>query len=181
MSKTDKIAKKKNNRLIVRTIILILLAAAIIYAVTNNDKGKTLSVGDMAPDFELVDLEGNTHRLSDYRGEGVFLNFWGTWCPPCKREMPHMETIHNELDGEAAHILTINIKEPQLKVERFRDQYGLTFPIMLDKTETVKEMYNFKPLPTTFIINKDGKIEQIISREMSEDEIREIMLSITPE
>lgn len=181
MSKADQIAKKKSNRLIIRTIVLILLAGAVIYAISTKDKVKSLGVGDMAPDFELVDLEGNKHRLSDYRGEGVFLNFWGTWCPPCKREMPHMEKIHNELNGDGAHILTINIKDTQLKVENFKDQYGLTFPIMRDKTESVKEIYNFKPLPTTFIINKDGEIEQIISREMSEDEIRDIMLSIRPE
>lgn len=181
MSKAEQIARKKNKRLIIRAIVLVLLASAVIYAVATKDKVKSLGVGDVAPDFELVDLEGNTHRLSDYRGEGVFLNFWGTWCPPCKREMPHMETIHNELNGDGAHILTINIKDTLKEVENFSENLGLTFPIMRDKTESVKEIYNFKPLPTTFIINPDGVIEQIISREMSEDEIREIMLSIRPE
>ena len=101
-----------------------------------------MKVGDAAPDFELVDLE-EIHRLSDYRGEGVFLNFWELGATPCKEEMPHMEKLHHEFGGDGVNILAINIKESNLKVEQFRDQYGLTFPIALDKTESVKEIYNF--------------------------------------
>lgn len=181
MSKADKLANSRKRRLFTRTIILGLLVFAVVYAIATKDKVSVLAVGDVAPDFELIDLEGNVHRLSDYRGEGVFLNFWGTWCPPCKEEMPYMETMHKEMGGDGVHILAVNIKESQLKVENFRDEYGLTFPIALDKTETVKERYNFKPLPTTFIINKDGVIEQIISRGMTEDEIRSLMLSVKTE
>ena len=174
-------ATKKRNRLIIRTIVLILLVAAIVYAIIPKDKAKVVAVGDLAPDFELVDLDGNKQRLSDYRGEGVFLNFWGTWCPPCKEEMPHMEKLHNEFEGKGVNILAINIKESDLKVETFRDQYDLTFPIAIDKTESVKEAYKFIPLPTTYLINKHGRVEQIISRGMSEDEIRSFMESIQPE
>jgi len=181
MSKVDQMAKKRRNRLVVRTVVLLLLASAIIYTIATRNSVDILKVGDAAPDFELVDLEGNTHRLSDYRGEGVFLNFWGTWCAPCKEEMPHMEKLHHEFGGDGVNILAINIKESNLKVEQFRDQYGLTFPIALDKTESVKEIYNFTPLPTTFLINKDGEIEQIISRGMSEDEMRSHMMSIQAE
>jgi len=82
MSKVDQMAKKRRNRLVVRTVVLLLLASAIIYTIATRNSVDILKVGDAAPDFELVDLEGNTHRLSDYRGEGVFLNFWGTWCAP---------------------------------------------------------------------------------------------------
>ena len=160
---------------------MLLLVTAVVYTIAMRDKVKVLAVGDMAPDFELIDLEGNKHRLSDYRGEGVFLNFWGTWCGPCKREMPHMEKQHQEFEEKGVNILAVNIKESNLKVETFRDQYGLTFPIAIDKTESVKSAYNIVPLPTTFLINKDGRIEQIITREMSENEIIHIMESIQPE
>ena len=77
MSKANQMAAKRKKRLIIRTIVLILLAAAVVFAIYSKDKVKVLEVGDKAPDFELVDLEGNKHRLSDYQGEGVFLNFWG--------------------------------------------------------------------------------------------------------
>ena len=126
----DKVrATKKRNRLIMRTVILVLLVSAVVYAVASKEKVKMLVVGDLAPDFELVDLEGNKHKLSDYRGEGVFLNFWGTWCGPCKREMPAMEKMHKEFEDKGVHILAINIKGSDLQVETFRDNYGLTFPI----------------------------------------------------
>ena len=118
---------------------MLLLVSAVVYTIAMRDKVKVLAVGDMAPDFELVDLEGNKHRLSDYRGEGVFLNFWGTWCGPCKKEMPYMENQHNAFEEKGVNILAVNIKESDLKVKTFRDQYGLTFPIAIDKTESVKE------------------------------------------
>ncbi|WP_342509790.1 thiol-disulfide oxidoreductase ResA [Sporosarcina sp. FSL K6-2383] len=171
---------KKKSRLIIRTIVLLLLVAAVGYTITSKDKVKVLAVGDKAPNFELVDLDGNKHRLSDYKGQGVFLNFWGTWCGPCKKEMPHMESQHVAFEGKGVQILAVNIAEPTLKVEAFRDQYGLTFPIAIDKDKSVKEAYNIVPLPTTFLINEEGKIEKIITSEMTEAEIISYLESIQP-
>ena len=181
MSKANQMAAKRKKRLIIRTIVLILLAAAVVFAIYSKDKVKVLEVGDKAPDFELVDLEGNKHRLSDYQGEGVFLNFWGSWCGPCKTEMPFMEKLSKEFDGQGVHILALNIKDTKLKAETFRDQYELTFPIARDTDESVRRAYSVVPLPTTILINKDGIIEDIITRGMSEDEIRSFMVSIQPE
>ncbi|WP_203246431.1 thiol-disulfide oxidoreductase ResA [Sporosarcina beigongshangi] len=171
---------KKKSRLIIRTIVLLLLVAAVGYTITSKDQVKVLAVGDKAPDFELVDLDGTKHRLSDYKGQGVFLNFWGTWCGPCKKEMPHMESQHIAFEGKGVHILAINNAESTLKVEAFRDQYELTFPIAIDKDKSVKEAYNIVPLPTTFLINKEGKIEKIIQTEMTEEEIISHLESIQP-
>ncbi|MFJ7933414.1 thiol-disulfide oxidoreductase ResA [Sporosarcina sp. NPDC096371] len=176
MAKVD----KKRNRLIIRTIVLLLFVVIVGYTIASKDKVKVLAVGDKAPDFELVDLDGNKQRLSDYKGQGVFLNFWGTWCGPCKKEMPHMESQSVAFKGKGVNILAVNIAESSLKVEAFRDQYGLTFPIAIDKDKSVKEAYNIVPLPTTFLINKEGKIEKIITSEMTEAEIISHMESIQP-
>ncbi|WP_186671052.1 thiol-disulfide oxidoreductase ResA [Sporosarcina sp. BP05] len=173
-------ADQKKTRLIIRTIVLLLLVSAVVYTIASKDKVRVLAVGDKAPDFELVDLEGNKQRLSDYKGEGVFLNFWGTWCGPCKKEMPYMENQHIAFEEKGVNILAVNIAESNLKVETFIEQYGLTFPIVIDKDKSVKEAYNIVPLPTTFLINKDGRIEKIITREMSEKEIISLMESIQP-
>lgn len=181
MSKANQLAKKRKNRLIIRTIVLILLVFAVVFAITTRDKTKVLAVGDKAPDFELVDLDGNKHRLSDYRGEGVFLNFWGTWCPPCKEEMPYMENMSKEFEEKGVHILAVNIKQSNFTVETFRDQYGLTFPIVIDKDESVRRAFNVIPLPTTFLINADGIIEEIKTTGMSEEEIRSLMEGVKPE
>ncbi len=180
MSKAAQFAKKRKKRLVVRTIVLLLLVSAIVFAIATRDNEKVLAVGDQAPDFELVDLEGNPHRLSDYKGKGVFLNFWGTWCPPCKAEMPYMENQYKEFKEKGVHILAVNIKQSNYTVETFRDQYGLTFPIVIDKNESVRRAYDVLPLPTTVLINEDGIIEDIITKEMTEDEIRSFMERIQP-
>lgn len=171
---------KKTKRLIGRTILLVVLAAIIVYAVTSKDKVKVLAIGDKAPDFELVDLDGNAHRLSDYKGEGVFLNFWGTWCPPCKKEMPYMENIYKDFEAKGVHILTVNVGEPKTKVELFRDELGLSFPMLWDKNKAVMDLYNIKPLPTTFLINEEGKIVDIIKVGMPEEQIVKHLESIQP-
>lgn len=176
MSKTN----KKRSRLIFRGVVLLLLTAAILFSIFSKDKVKVLAVGDKAPDFELVDIDGNTHRLSDYKGEGVFLNFWGTWCPPCKREMPDMEEQYQAFKDKGVHVLSVNSGESNLKVKTFRDQYGLSFPIVIDKAKDIRELYNIQPLPTTFLIDKDGKIQKIIITEMTKDEIISYMESIQP-
>ncbi|QTD42214.1 thiol-disulfide oxidoreductase ResA [Sporosarcina sp. Te-1] len=173
-------ANKKTKRLIIRAVVLLLLASAIIFSIVSKDKVKVLGVGDKAPDFELVDLDGNKHRLSDYEGQGVFLNFWGTWCPPCKKEMPYIENHYKEFKEKGVHVLSVNVGEPKLKVESFRNQYDLTFPVLIDKTKDVKEAYNIQPLPTTFLIDKHGKIVKILKSEMSEEEIKSYMESIQP-
>ncbi|ARF15447.1 thiol-disulfide oxidoreductase ResA [Sporosarcina ureae] len=176
-------AKKKNKktiRLISRTALLLILAAIMIYAITSKDKVKVLAEGDTAPDFELVDLEGNKHRLSDYKGQGVFLNFWGTWCPPCKKEMPHMEDLYKDFEAKGVHILTVNVGEPKVKIELFRDDMNLSFPMLWDKNKTVMDLYNIKPLPTTFLINSEGKITKVIKQGMTEQQIYQYLESIQP-
>lgn len=180
MSKADQFAKKRKNRLIIRTVVLLLLLGAVIFALTSKKTEKVLAVGDFAPDFEVIDLEGNKHRLSDYQGEGVFLNFWGSWCGPCKTEMPFMENQSKAFKDKGVHILALNIKDTRLKAETFRDQYGLTFPIAQDKDESIRRAYNVIPLPTTVLIDPDGKIIDIITTGIDEEEIRQAMESIQP-
>lgn len=180
MSKADLLAKKRQRRLVIRSIVLILIVAAVIFAITSKDKKEVLEIGDKAPDFEIVDLEGNTHKLSDYRGEGVFLNFWGSWCGPCKTEMPFMENQSKAFAEKGVHILALNIKDTRLKAETFRDQYKLTFPIAQDKDESIRRAYNVLPLPTTVLIDPDGIIVDIITTGMDEKTIINAMESIQP-
>ena len=180
MSKADLLAKKRKRRLYIRGTVLLLIVAAVIFAITSKDKVQVLEIGDEAPDFEIVDLEGNTHKLSDYRGEGVFLNFWGSWCGPCKTEMPFMENQSKPCAEKGVHILALNIKDTRLKAETFRDQYKLTFPIAQDKDESIRRAYNVVPLPTTVLINPEGKIVDIITTGMDEQTIINAMESIQP-
>lgn len=175
---------KKQKRSMTRGIILALLAVAIgytIYASVTKDKVDVLQRGMDAPDFEVVDLEGNIHRLSDYKGQGVVLNFWGTWCEPCKREFPAIERQYKAFEEQGVHVLALNIAQSNLEVKNYVKNMGMTFPVAIDKTKSVMTAYNVTILPATILINSDGKVEQIITGEMSESQIVAHMESIKPE
>ena len=174
---------KKKKRLYMRAAILAVLAGLVVYAlytnITKESRG-SLEAGDKAPDFVLTDLNGDTHQLSDYKGKGVFLNFWGTWCEPCKKEMPHMEKLANEYKGKV-EILAVNVGESDFQVNNFAKQYSLTFPIAIDTGKEVMDTYGVDPLPTTFMIKPDGTIDQIIIGGLiQEEQVRALFERVKP-
>ncbi|ADE71381.1 MULTISPECIES: thiol-disulfide oxidoreductase ResA [Priestia] len=172
----------KKKRLIIRTVILAVLLCAVgytLYAQFFADKQK-VSVGDKAPDFILRDVNGETHQLSDYKGKGVFLNFWGTWCKPCKQEMPAMEKQYASYKKQGVEILAVNVAETNIAVEQFAKQYELSFPILMDKDSQVLGAYGIDPLPTTFLIDKNGKIVDSFIGGLEESKIKEYMEEIKP-
>ncbi|TQR21072.1 thiol-disulfide oxidoreductase ResA [Psychrobacillus vulpis] len=176
-------AQTKKQRFYIRTVILVVLTIAIVFTVYSNltkEKNAVLQVGDKAPDFVLVDMDGNEHRLSDYKGEGIFLNFWGTWCKPCATEMPAMDNQYGVYKDLGVQTLAINIGESDLKVNSFVNRYGLSFPVAIDRNKSVMELYNIDPLPTTFLINPDGRIEKIIKGQMTEQDIANYMDQVKP-
>lgn len=175
---------KKKKRLVMRTIILILLVGAIgyvVYSTATKEKTSVLQVGDQAPNFSLVDLEGNKHMLSDYEGQGVFLNFWGTWCKPCEKEMPYMNNQYAQYKDQGVEILAINIAQSDFEVQKFVDQYGLDFPVVIDKTKGVRNAYNIIGLPATILVSPEGKVTKIVTGELTEQQIGAMMESIKPQ
>lgn len=118
-----------------------------------------LDKGQMAPDFELTTLDGETVKLSDFRGKRVMLNFWATWCPPCRAEMPDMQRFHEDKD---VVILAVNLRETETntqKVQDFIDERDLTFQILLDEKTAVANRYQIQPIPSSFMIDSDGRIQ----------------------
>lgn len=121
--------------------------------------GEGLDIGQTAPDFELTTLDGEAVKLSDFRGQKVLLNFWATWCPPCRKEMPDMEKLHNNTDVK---ILAVNLTgtESSLdKVESFIDDLELTFTVPLDEKSDIAEQFEVVAYPTTYMIDPDGRIQ----------------------
>ncbi|MFF2483118.1 TlpA family protein disulfide reductase [Paenibacillus sp. NPDC058071] len=117
-----------------------------------------LKEGQLAPDFKLTTLDGKETSLSEWRGKPVFINFWASWCPPCRAEMPHMEKLHVKY-GDQAVILSVNMtatEKSSQNVEEFAEKYGLTFPIALDEAGSVMERYRIRSYPTTFVVDADG-------------------------
>lgn len=172
----------KKNRLMIRSIILAIMIAAIGYTFYTSffAPKERVTVGDEAPDFVLTDLNGKTHKLSDYRGKGVFLNFWGTWCKPCEQEMPDMSELYPEFKAKGVEILAVNVNEQKLNVENFVNRYGLKFPVVIDQGDQLRIAYGVDPLPTTFLVDKDGKITNVITGTMSHDMIKQHLTSIMP-
>lgn len=175
--------EKKKKRLYMRTAILAVLAGLVLYTLYTNltkESRGNLEAGDKAPDFVLKDVNGQTHQLSEYEGKGVFLNFWGTWCEPCKKEMPHMEKLVKEYEGQV-EILAVNVGESDFQVKNFAKQYGLTFPLALDTGKEVMDTYGVDPLPTTFMIKPDGTIDQIvIGGLIQEEQVRALFERVKP-
>ncbi len=125
--------------------------------------------GDTAFDFELTTLDGETVKLSDYRGERVMLNFWATWCPPCRAEMPDMEKFQKEHD---ITVLAVNLTETETdpsKVQDFIEEYDLTFTVPLDQESEIANLYQIVAYPTSFMIDSNGRIQFLMMGAMNYD------------
>lgn len=115
--------------------------------------------GETAPDFELETLDGEIVRLSELRGEKVILNFWASWCPPCREEMPEMQRFYDDYKDDIK-VIAVNYNEKDQKVIDFLDEYGYTFPMPLDRDGSVGNEYGVLTLPTTYFIGTDGIIQE---------------------
>lgn len=115
--------------------------------------------GMFAPDFEVTTLDGEQVRLSDYRGSRVMLNFWATWCPPCRAEMPDMEKLYGKEDITILGVNMTSTESSEEVVHEFVDEFGLTFPILLDESSDLTSQYKIAAYPTTYMIDSEGRIQ----------------------
>ncbi len=132
-----------------------------------------------APDFTLLDMDDEIYTLSSYRGKVVMLNFWATWCPPCRREMPSLERLYSKLKDQGFVVIAVNQFESPDLVFEFTGRLSLepTFPILFDRDSRVAEQFGVKGLPTTYLLDKDGRIRYraIGGREFDHAEIEEMI------
>lgn len=124
--------------------------------------------GYLAPNFTITNAYGNKVRLDDYKGKPVFINFWASWCEPCRVEMPFIETAYQKYNQDI-EFLMINVIESdrQSKMEEFIDEFELTFPVLLDHKNVVTKLYRVGGYPTSFFINKQGVITDAVPGGMS--------------
>ena len=127
--------------------------------------------GEPAPDFTAVDIHGNIVSLSDFKGQPVWLNFWGTWCPPCRAEMPDMQTAYTELEPKGLVLLAVSLGDPPEVAADFAYRNGVTFNVLLDPqrnlTSDAYPIYNF---PTHIFIDRDGIVRDVVLSVMSPEE-----------
>lgn len=150
--------------------VLIIAAGAIVLAITfaivwlQSAKYEPLVVGKVAPDFALTDLNEKSYRLSDFRGKVVFLNFWATWCAPCREEMPSMEVLYKNFEKDGLVILAVSIDRVTTTkdIPPFVKGMNLTFPVLIDSWGKTDKPYKRMGVPETFIIDQQGVIREII-------------------
>ncbi|AFM06065.1 Peroxiredoxin [Bernardetia litoralis DSM 6794] len=116
--------------------------------------------GEPAPKFETTDVEGNKQTIEQHtqKGKIVMLYFWADWCPTCKQEFPETQTYYEKLQKEGLEILAINVKQPKEASTKFKEQFGATFPMLIDEDGKISDLYKVEELPTNFFIDEEGKI-----------------------
>lgn len=141
----------------------------------DNEKIKAL-------DFVLYDQYGKEHKLSDYKGKTIFLNFWATWCPPCREEMPYIEQLYNEYNKNNDDVIILGLASPNLgnevsqsDIEKFLEDENYTFPVMFDEDGSLTYQYGINSFPSTFIIDKEGYIKQYVPGAIDKDTMKQII------
>jgi thiol-disulfide isomerase/thioredoxin len=123
--------------------------------------------GGATPPLVLKDLKGVTHDLAQYRGKVVLVNFWATWCEPCRDEMPSMQQLKRKLAGRPFEVLAINLAESENKVVDFLRRLPVEFTVVLDRNSTARSDWNVKVLPTSFVVDVDGVIRYSVVGEFN--------------
>jgi thiol-disulfide isomerase/thioredoxin len=139
-------------------------------------RDRRFPAGDvMAPDFALQGLDGQVHGLSEKRGHYVLLDFWATWCGPCRLEMPRLEQLQREYPGQELEVVGIDAGEQPDRVRRFVEQSGYMFTILLDPGGETAARYNAEAIPTLVVIDPDGKVRFYDSGDYSLGELRRVL------
>lgn len=143
--------------------LLALVGVGTIHAgtATGNQSLTPIPERPAAPDFDLKDPDDRPQRLDDYRGKPIILNFWATWCPPCREEMPSMQRAHEAVSGDGIALVAINVGEDADTIQQFLANYPVDFPLPMDLDSRVVQSYPVKGLPTTFVIDPDGRLAYV--------------------
>jgi len=169
-----------------KTLIYLITAmlASLLFISTNaHSSGETLTplkFHPVAPGFVLDDIYGRPHALANYRGNVVVVNFWATWCSPCRAEMPSMQRAANWLAKHGIPLLAVGVGETRDRVQNFHQSMPVTFPLLLDTKSEVMEAWSARSIPTTYVLDKQGRIYflAIGSREWDNPKILKQIISI---
>jgi len=166
-------------------LIALLGLAALVWGRVPGERTLTAlppapAIGHPAPDFTLPTLAGGQVTLSDLAGQPVVLNFWASWCGPCRAEMPELQRLHDRLGEAGMAVLGVNQGESPDTAAAFLEKLGLSFPVALDQRTGVSQQYLVNSLPTTFFIDREGVIRSTFIGPMSDAVIAQTLRSIYP-
>lgn len=123
-----------------------------------NDSSQGAEAEFKSPDFSLKDVTGNSFALSDYTGKVKIINFWATWCPPCRMEIPDFQSLYEKYSGGDFVMIGISLDDNSEIVKKFIDQYKVTYPIVMGNEEVANSYGGIRGIPTTFVVDKEGKV-----------------------
>ncbi|WP_231505661.1 TlpA disulfide reductase family protein [Bacillus sp. EB01] len=186
---------KLPNRMILHSTLVFAIAAMsgsyLMNFILNKDipKAQTattktvvgLREGNIAPDFQIKTLDGADVKLSNMRGKKVIVNFWATWCPPCKAEIPHMEDFYDTADKTKVEILAINLtttEKNEGNVKEFVKDKKVTFPVLLDEDGDIGDQYQAVTIPTSYLIDSQGIVRKKIVGPMDKDMMNQLIESV---
>lgn len=152
----------------------ILLLAAVIMSVivfVAAAKNTGVKVGQKAPNFKLMDLNGKQVSLASLKGKGVVLNFWATWCSPCRAELPDFQKEHRR--GKKYRVVTVNLRENKKTVQNFVKKGKYTFPVLLDTKGQAANLFKVRGIPTTYFIDKNGIVREVVVGALSGTQLRQ--------
>jgi peroxiredoxin len=137
---------------------MVLWGAMVLTAHAAAAPALTPWTGGATPTFAARDLQGRNHDLGAYRGQVVLINFWATWCEPCRQEMPSMNRLRDRLSGKPFTVLAVNVDEPEARIRQFLRQTGLDLAVVLDPGKTVTRNWGVRYLPVSFVVGPDGRV-----------------------
>lgn len=173
--------KKYRKWLQIGILTIFVVLGVVTVANTFSASGSSAKEGNLAPEFTLYDLSGNKHSLGEYRGKAVLVNFWGTFCPPCKDEMPAIQNQYDKWKEQGMEVLGLNLGESKVTIDSFVRQENVRFSILMDRNlETARNKYNVTRYPTSFFIRPDGVIHKVYVGEMNEQIIEALVKEILP-
>jgi thiol-disulfide isomerase/thioredoxin len=148
--------------------LILALAILCLFLPAMSSHGADIKAwgGGPTPALELKDVAGASHRLEDHRGKVVLLNFWATWCVPCRDEMPSIEKLKQKFAGRPFVVVAVNVDEPEPRVRKFLSQMPLDFSVLLDPAGRATRAWNVRILPATFLIAQDGRIRYTVTGEL---------------
>jgi peroxiredoxin len=150
-----------NTRSPARTAFALRIVACTVFAVIAGTASSAIAPATQAPDFTLHAMSGANLRLKEQRGRVVMVNFWATWCAPCRQEMPQLNRLYEKYRTSGFVLLGVNVDDDPSKASEVASKLGVTFPILLDADKTVSKLYDLSTMPSTVIIDRDGKVRYV--------------------
>ena len=139
----------------------IVVAVFVAPVVVDNALASTVKISELAPDFTLKTLKGSNLRLEEYRGQVVLINFWASWCGPCRQEMPILDRLHKRYEDAGFAVLGVNVEGEISPAQKIVDKTKVTFPVLIDEGQLVSELYQLEAMPSTVVVDRDGVVRYV--------------------